>query len=85
MIPDPFCCIDNNLAVVYEMIYCCIFYLNLHRKWIYTTFQKYGVGMIFFKMFLNEVSYVHQVCIYLIKKYCEIVTILNNFFNFNIF
>ncbi len=50
------------------------FYFNLHRKWIYTTFQKYGLGMIFYffkSLMFTKAAFIDQ-------KYCEIVTILNN-------
>ncbi len=42
---------------------------------MYTTVKKFGV----FFMFLNKVSNVHQVCIYLIQKNSNIVKYYYNF------
>ncbi len=56
------------------------FYFNLHRKWIYTTFQKYGLGMIFnfFKsLMFTKAAFIDQKFLKFSKIF-EIFTILNN-------
>jgi len=36
-------------------------------------FKRFGVGTIFFLIIINEDSYTHQICIYLLKKNSNIV------------
>ncbi len=43
---------------------------------MHTTIQKFGVGKIIL-MFLKEVSYAYQGCIYLIKNTVKTVTLWN--------
>lgn len=48
--------------------------LLTYFKYRYTSIHKFEVGKIF-KMFLNQLSYAHQVCIDLIQKYSKTLTL----------
>ncbi len=49
--------------------------MNIITMITYTTIQKFGVSNIL--MFLKEVSYIHQGCIYLIKITVKIAMLWN--------